>query len=103
VGTSVGSWRGKSKDIGAQRDMTIDKKDGVVNICEMKFSINEYAITKDYATKLRNKVGVYKASANTKSAVHLIMVTTYGLKKNAYSNALVHNEITMNDLLVDIT
>jgi len=103
VSTSVGSWRGKSEDIGAQIDMLIDRKDGVVNICEMKFSISEYAITKDYATKLRNKVGVYKASTNTKSAVHLIMVTTYGLKKNAYSNELVHNEITMEDLFVDIT
>ena len=70
--------------------MLIDGKYGVVNICEMKFSINEYTITKDYATKIRNKVGVYKALINTKSAVQLIMVTTYGLKKNAYSNEIVH-------------
>lgn len=103
VSTIVGSWRGNSDDVGAQIDMLIDRKDGVVNICEMKFSINEYTVTKDYATKLRNKIGVYKASTNTKSAVQLVMVTTYGLKKNAYSNELVHKEVVMDDLFVDIS
>jgi len=98
VSTEIGSWKGISEDQGAQIDMLINRKDGVINICEMKYSINEYTITKDYANKLRNKIGVFKASTKTKKAVQLIMVTTYGLKRNAYSNELVVKEIVMDDL-----
>jgi len=98
VRTEIGSWRGKADNKGVQIDLLIKRKDGVTNICEMKYSINPFTITKDYAANLRNKIGIYRSASRTRDAVQLVMTTTYGLKRNAYSDELVHNEVTMDDL-----
>ncbi len=57
VHTTVSSWRSQSPGAGAQIDLVIDRRDQVINLCEMKFSINSFSISKQYATELRNKVG----------------------------------------------
>ena len=38
---------------GAQIDLLIDRRDKVINICEMKYSSNEYEIDKSYDGDLR--------------------------------------------------
>ena len=46
---SVYSWRKKFDSPGndnAQIDMLIDRSDHIINICEMKFSSNEYTMTR---------------------------------------------------------
>lgn len=43
---------------GAQIDLLIDRRDRVVSICEMKYSINEFLIDKSYDMNLRNKIGM---------------------------------------------
>ncbi|MFT4534685.1 MAG: AAA+ ATPase superfamily predicted ATPase [Saprospiraceae bacterium] len=98
VSTSLGSWRGKHGEKGVQIDMLIERNDGVTNICEMKFSISEFTITKSYADNLRTKISVYKNATKTKNAIQLITVTTYGVSKNAYASELVQKDITMDDL-----
>ena len=82
---------------GAQIDMLIDRKDHVINICEIKFSVSEYEIDKDYDMKLRNKISSFIKATNSKKSIQLIMITTYGIKQNKYSG-LIQNEVTMDDL-----
>lgn len=36
--------------------MLIDRADRVVNLCEMKFSQDDFAISKDYDERLRRKI-----------------------------------------------
>lgn len=98
VQTSTSVWRGNSGGTGAQIDLLIDRRDQVINLCEMKYSVNEYSIDKKYAEELRNKVGVFKAETGTKKSVFLTMVTTFGLKQNQYSLGLVQNELRMEVL-----
>ena len=43
---------------------------------------------------------VFKEVTKTKKAIHLILITTYGLAKNSYADTLVQNELTM-DVLFD--
>lgn len=78
----------------------IDRRDGIINLCESKYSVGTYAITADYEKKLRNKLSVFAAETQTKKAVHLTMVTTYGVEKNKYSG-LVSAEVTLDDLFAD--
>ena len=85
-------------DGGAQIDLLIDRKDGIINLCEMKYSIGEFVIDKEYEKNLRNKIAVFKEKTKTKSAIHLTFVTTYGVKQNQYSS-IVQNEIKGIDLL----
>ena len=87
------AWQNKS----AQIDLIIDRRDHVINLCEMKFSLNRFAITKDYHEKLRNKIAHFKAGTKTKKSVFLTFVTTYGLEKNKYYG-IAQNEITLDSL-----
>ena len=83
---------------GAQIDLIIDRKDRVINLFEIKFSINPYTITKAYDLNLRNKIGTFIQNTQTKKSIFLVMLTTFGLVKNEYARSIVQNELTMNDL-----
>ncbi len=96
--TSEASWRSSDSENGAQIDLLIDRRDQVINLCEMKFSINEFKIDKKYEMELRNKIGAFRSETKTKKAVFLTMITTFGIKQNDYYGDLVQNEITINDL-----
>lgn len=101
VASTLGSWRSSEKGPGgAQIDLLIDRRDGVVNVCEMKFSVGPFAITADYAGKLRNKLSVFKEEAAGRKSVHLTFVTAHGLKRNEYSG-MVQSQVTLDDLFRD--
>lgn len=93
VQTSVANWQSTE----AQIDLLIDRKDQVINLCEMKFSINKYAIDKKYAENLRNKLGTFRQATKTRKALFLTFVSTYGLKQNQYAG-MVQNDLTMEVL-----
>ena len=95
VQTSVSSWHSPK----AQVDLVIDRKDQVINLCEMKFSIHPFTINKKYVESLRNKLGTFRQITRTKKALFLTFITTYGIEQNKYSG-LVRNELKM-DILFD--
>ena len=99
--SNVYSWRKEADEIsdGAQIDLLIDRKDQVINLCEMKYSLSEYAVDAEYEQKLRNKKSAFIDATNTRKAVHLTMVTTFGIKANAHSG-IVQNEVKLDDLFV---
>ena len=98
--SNVYSWRKEADETsdGAQIDLLIDRNDQVINLCEMKYSLSEYAIDAEYEQKLRNKKSAFIDATNTRKAVHLTMVTTFGIKANAHSG-IVQNEVKLDDLL----
>ena len=98
VHTTVSSWRSKISEKGAQIDLVIDRRDQVINLCEMKFSINPFTISKKYAAELRNKIGTFQFETGTRKSVFLTMITTFGVQKNIHSIGLVQNELTLDDL-----
>jgi AAA+ ATPase superfamily predicted ATPase len=78
---------------GFQVDLLIDRKDGIVNLCEMKFSNDDFVITNDYAEKLRNKVNGVRAITKGKKTVQTTFITTYGLMQNANSIDFVDHDL----------
>ena len=99
--TETSSWFTKgNKELGttgAQIDLLIDRRDNVVSICEIKFSKEEFLINKDYDLKLRNKIGAFKEETKFKKSIQLVMITTFGVKKNKYSS-IVQNQVVLDDL-----
>ncbi|MDY6420241.1 MAG: ATP-binding protein [Succinivibrio dextrinosolvens] len=93
------SWyvKGDKEIHGAQIDLLISRRDHVTNLCEIKFSTGEYVIDKDYDLKLRNKIEAFRRDTSYKGTIQLVMITTFGLKKNQYSS-LIQNQIVLNDL-----
>ena len=76
------TWRrsgDESKNLrGVQIDLLIDRSDGIIDICEMKYSKEPYVISADYGRELQRKRDVLAEVTGTGSAVHTIMVTTEG-------------------------
>jgi len=102
VQTSVSSWRSISEGTGAQIDLVIDRRDQVINLCEMKFSLNPYSIDRKYAMELHNKIRVFKQETRTRKSVFLTMITIFGINTNKYSAGLVQNDLTMDAFFIDL-
>jgi uncharacterized protein len=102
IQTNTSTWYSTDKETKAQVDLVIDRRDGVINLCEMKFSIKRFTIDKKYADELRHKIGVFKEKTKTKKSVFLTMVTTFGLQKNDYSMALVQNSLPLDVLFTPV-
>jgi hypothetical protein len=94
--TERSSWSSKGEP-GAQIDLVIERRDRIIDLCEMKFSQSEFAIDKEYDLILRNKVETFRTETKTKKALHLVFITTYGLKRNMYSG-IAQAEVKGDDL-----
>lgn len=77
--------------------MVIVRKDRIINLCEMKYSINDYSYTRKDDESLRNKIASLKDVSKTKYSIHPVLVTTYGLKDGIYSGR-IQAVITTNEL-----
>jgi hypothetical protein len=95
--THTASWRSKKSEPAAQVDLFIDRNDGIINLCEMKYSENEFVIDKKQDENLRNKKAAFMRETKTRKAVHVTMVTTYGVKRNEYWEN-IQSEVIMDDL-----
>ena len=93
IQSAVSAWKSGT----AQIDLIINRKDGIINLCEIKFSGKEFVIDKNYEAILRNKLYTFKEETKTRKALHLLMLTAYGLAKNKYSG-IAQKEITLDDL-----
>ena len=82
---------------GVQIDMLIDRNDGIIDLCEMKYSKDKFTITSDYADEIIRKRNLFQTVTGTKKAIHSIMVTTNGLTQNEYCGD-IQAEIQLDDL-----
>lgn len=98
VATQVSSWRGmENGKITGQIDLIIDRRDDIINLCEIKYSINEYEITPSYLNKIISRMEEFRISSNVKKAIHLTFITVKGVKHNAQWG-MIQNEITAEQL-----
>ena len=91
------SWRSAKSQPGVQIDLVIDRNDGVINLCEMKYSRDEFEIDAVYGKQLQRRAEVFRRETGTKSALHTTFVTTYGLVRNAHA-ANIQSIVTMDEL-----
>lgn len=82
---------------GGQIDLLIDRKDEIINICELKYASGRYEITASYEEHLRERACLFKNRTKTKKALQHTFITTYGVKQNKHSG-IVQSEVTMDDL-----
>ena len=102
VQMEASTWRtrsaeGQENSDGAQIDMIIDRRDRIISLCEIKYSFHEYEIDRAYDMNLRNKIDAFRKETGTSKTLQLVMITTYGVKKNKYSN-IVSGQVVLEDL-----
>ena len=78
----------------------IDRRDHVIDLCEIKYSEREFTIDKAYDRILRNKREIFRENTGTKKTVQLVLISTYGIKLNQYSS-LISNQVLLDDLFAE--
>ena len=105
VRTSVSSWRHTADDRcgqGAEIDLLIDRRDDIVNLCEMKFYSGPFVITKKYDAELAVKRQVFAAVTGTTKGLHQTLVTADGLHANEYAEN-IQSQVTLDDLFAEMS
>lgn len=101
ISTETSSWHCESNETegkrGSQIDMIIERADRIIHLCEIKFSVDKFNITKDYENRLRERMGAFRSSTKNKKSLVNTFITTYGVA-NSKNKSIVHSEVTMEDL-----
>ena len=92
------SFRSNKKG-GVQIDLLIDRKDGIVNLIEEKYTDGKFSIDADYEEKLIQKIEAFKEKQKGNSSIHLTFVSAHGLYHNEHSH-IVNEEIILEDLFL---
>lgn len=87
-----------SSESGTQIDLLIDRRDGCINLCEMKFSDTAFLIDKANAENLRRKRAIFQQVTQTRKNLFWTMVTTHGIVDNAWSRELIGQTLTLDAL-----
>ncbi len=101
VYSEMSVWRyvsSKTSEKGTQIDLIIDRQDHCINLCEIKFSSQEFVIDKAYSDVLTHKRDLFKERTGTRKSLFITLITTFGVRQNVYSTSLVQQQITMNAL-----
>jgi len=102
VETQHGYWQYRPKlatQQGTQIDLLIDRRDDVINLCEIKYADDQFVIDQKYAKQLRQKIDVFRQVTKTRKTVHLTMITTFGVKQNQYASDLVDSQVVLDGFM----
>ena len=108
VSCEIGWWRISAKRAvidseGAQIDLLFDRNDGVITVCEIKYSDKAYTLTKEDTIKIKKKIELFQKyylnKNNKNKSVTLALITANGLKKNTWSEDLIDHIVTVDDLI----
>lgn len=94
---SLWSKRGTEEEEGAQIDLIIERKDNVINMCEVKFYSDEFTVNKECHFALVRREQLLRGIVPKKASIHNTLITTFGLKPTEYFGDFT-NTITLDDL-----
>ena len=98
--SSSSAWSKKGGDEdGAQIDLLIQRNDNVINMCEIKFTSDDFTVDKNYYRVLLSRPNQIRKHVSPKISILSTLITTFGLKQNEYSSAFT-NVVTMDDLFM---
>ena len=99
VSTSESLWSKRGGDMtdGAQIDLIIERKDNIINMCEIKFYSDLFTATKEFHFTLERRKKLLAEIIPKKAAIHNTLITTFGLKQVEYFNDII-NTISLDDL-----
>lgn len=98
VSTTQSAWLKKTENAdGMQIDLLISRKDRIVNLCEIKYSIHAFTVDQDYYKVILSRVSEIREHLPPTTAIHNTLISTFGIKENRYSSVFT-NVITLEDL-----
>ena len=82
---------------GTQIDLLIDRNDGIINVCEMKYSKGKYALSQEDIERMQNRVNRLQEETGTTKTIFQTLITSYGLTSGSDTHT-IHSQLTMDDL-----
>lgn len=89
VQTRESAWQSAPPD-AAQIDLLIDRTDGVIHLCELKFTDDPYEVTREAYDQLLHRLSVFQRETNQKKAVHITLISANGFKAGKYTSVAQH-------------
>lgn len=96
--TTTYFYKGETTGDGFQIDLLIDRADRAINLCEIKFSGDNYLLTDAYADTLRQRREKFRQLTRTKKQLFNTLITTYPVKHSPASIGQIDQVITMDSL-----
>lgn len=95
------SWHVKKSEEhpGVQIDLLIDRTDGVINVCEMKYAPEGYRLTASDMKTLRTKISVLNQYIPVKKYTQPVLITSNGVVRNSYSDE-IHVKVSGEQLFL---
>ncbi len=90
-------WTSDQKKDGAQIDLVIERADGIIDLCEEKFTDTPIALTAEDEKNLLNKINCFRRETQTKDALKLIMICSDGIKGTAHTEHIA-KVLNLDDL-----
>ena len=84
-------------DKAMQVDLLLDRKDNVVNFCEIKNYDAQFKITKDFYEKTLQKLDYFRSIAPQKQVIYTL-ITNKAIVVNEYSTSLIGQTVTLSEL-----
>ena len=94
---SIWSKKGTDETEGAQIDLVIERKDNVVNMCEIKFYSDEFVADKECHFALARRERLLREIIPKKASIYNTLITTFGLKRTEYFGDFI-SVVTLDDL-----
>lgn len=89
--------KGSDDNRGAQIDLVLERKDNIVDLCEMKFFSGLYRANEKDEMDLRRKKEVLSSFLKKKQTIQTVLITTFGLAGGKYQ-WLYRNVVLLADL-----
>lgn len=83
---------------GCQIDLLIDRKDDTINLCEIKFHANAFALNKESSRQLAYKRDRFIEYTGTNKQVFITMITNRPMVENEYFREAVDATVLLEDL-----
>ena len=104
VQTNISSFLAKATDQveGVQIDLLIDRADEVINVCEFKFSAENFSLTPAEGRKLRSKLSAFQSHTGTRKQLFLTLITPFVAEDHTGTKDSVEALLTAEDLFAEL-
>ena len=83
---------------GHQVDLLIDRNDGIINMCEMKYSLAPYSLTNKDEENYRLRIADFNKVTNSKKPIMFTLISPFGVNRNSHSG-IITNVINLENLM----
>jgi predicted AAA+ superfamily ATPase len=84
---------------GAQIDLLIDRNDGIINLCEIKFHDKKYILTKSETQKIQQRIEVFKRKTKTQKTIFPTLITALGSAENENHTGFIQQNVLLENLM----